>query len=124
MGNARWRRSPTGARPRTGQTGLMRRGDIWFAATPGGDRPVLVLTRDPVAARIGSVVVAALIRTRRGLASELDLYANADGVPTDCVVNFDNVHTVPREAFRRRVTALSAARLAEACRVLAAASGC
>ncbi|MCA1647541.1 MAG: type II toxin-antitoxin system PemK/MazF family toxin, partial [Chloroflexi bacterium] len=51
----------------------MQRGDIWFAATPGGDRPVLVLTRDPVAARIGSVVVAALSRTRRGLVSELDL---------------------------------------------------
>jgi mRNA-degrading endonuclease toxin of MazEF toxin-antitoxin module len=42
-----------------------------FAATPGGDRPVLVLTRDPVADRIGSVVVAALTRTRRGLVSEL-----------------------------------------------------
>jgi mRNA interferase MazF len=41
----------------------MRRGEIWFAATPGGDRPVLVLTRDPVAGRIGSVVVAALTRT-------------------------------------------------------------
>ena len=32
----------------------MRRGEVWFAATPGGDRPVLVLTRDPVAARIGA----------------------------------------------------------------------
>jgi mRNA interferase MazF len=51
----------------------MQRGDVWFAATPGGDRPVLVLTRDPVAERIGSVVVAALTRTRRGLVSELDL---------------------------------------------------
>jgi len=102
----------------------MRRGDLWFAATPSGDRPVLVVTRDPVAARIGSVVVAALTRTRRGLVSELDLYASADGVPTGCVVNFDNVHTVPREVFRRRVTTLSAARLAEACRVLAAATGC
>jgi mRNA interferase MazF len=30
----------------------MRRGEIWFAATPGGDRPVLVLTRDPVAERM------------------------------------------------------------------------
>ena len=38
----------------------MRRGEIWFAATPGGDRPVLVLTPDPVAARIGAVAVAAL----------------------------------------------------------------
>jgi len=102
----------------------MKRGDIWFAATPGGNRPVLVLTRDPVAARIGSVVVAALTRTRRGLVSELDLYKQVDGVPTDCVVNFDNLHTLPRQVFRRRVTTLSSARLAEACRILAAATGC
>ena len=51
----------------------MQRGEIWFAATPGGDRPVLVLTRDPVADRIGAVVVAALTRTERGLLSELPL---------------------------------------------------
>jgi mRNA interferase MazF len=102
----------------------MRRGEVWFTATPGGDRPVLVLTRDPVADRIGSLVVAALTRTRRGLVSELDLQADADGVPTDCVVNFDNIHTLPREMFRRRVTALSAARMAQACRTLAAAGGC
>ena len=102
----------------------MQRGDIWFASTPGGDRPVLVLTRDPVAERIGSVVVAALTRTRRGLVSELDLTAEADGVPSDCVVNFDNLHTLPREAFRRKVTTLRAPRLAAACRALAAATGC
>ncbi|HEX2064986.1 MAG TPA: type II toxin-antitoxin system PemK/MazF family toxin [Acidimicrobiales bacterium] len=102
----------------------MRRGEIWFAATPGGDRPVLVLTRDPVAERIGWVVVAALTRSRRGLVSELDLTAEEDSVPTDCVVNFDNVHTIRRESFRRRVTALSAARMAQACRALAAATGC
>ena len=102
----------------------MQRGEIWFAATSGGDRPVLVLTRDPVADRIGTVVVAALTRTRRGLVSELDLTASEDGVPTDCIVNFDNVHTLARATFRRRVTTLSPARLAEACRVLAAAMGC
>ena len=101
----------------------MQRGEIWFAATPGGDRPVLVLTRDPVADRIGSVVVAALTRTQRGLASELVL-TQADGVPTECVVNFDNIHTIPRPTFRRRVTSLSPARMAEACRTLQAATGC
>ncbi len=102
----------------------MRRGEIWFAETPGGDRPVLVLTRDPVADRIGSVVVAALTRTERGLISELRLTADDDGLPSDCVANFDNVHTLPRTAFRRMVTALSAARMATACRTLAAATGC
>lgn len=102
----------------------MQRGEVWFAATPGGDRPVLVLTRDPVADRIGSVVVAALTRTRRGLVSELELTAADDGVPSDCVVNFDNIHTIPRGELRRRVTLLSPPRLAGACRALAAATGC
>lgn len=102
----------------------MQRGEIWFAATPGGDRPVLVITRDPVAGRIQSVVVAALTRTRRDLVSELALSAADDGLPTDCVVNFDNLHTVPRNAFRRRITALSDARMAQACRALRDAVGC
>lgn len=101
----------------------MQRGEIWFAAVPGGDRPVLVLTRDPVADRIGSVVVAALTRTRRGLVSELAL-TETDGVPTDSVVNFDNIHTIPRDTFRRLVTTLSPARMAEVCRTLQAATGC
>jgi mRNA interferase MazF len=102
----------------------MQRGEIWFAATPGGDRPVLVLTRDPVADRIGSVVVAALTRTRRGLVSELVLTTGEDGVPTDCVVNFDNLHTLPRMSFRRRVTQLSARRMTHVCRALRDAFGC
>jgi len=102
----------------------MQRGEVWFAAAPGGDRPVLVLTRDPVADTIGSVVVAGLTRTRRHLVSELDLRADRDGVPSDCVVNFDNLHTISRTAFRRRVTSLSAERLRQACRCLCDATGC
>jgi len=101
----------------------MQRGEIWFAATPGGDRPVLVLTRDPVADRIGSVVVAALTRTRRGLVSEMAL-TEADGLPTASVVNFDNLHTIPRATFRRKVAMLPPERVAEACRTLQAATGC
>ena len=102
----------------------MKRGEVWFAATPGGDRPVLILTRDPVADRIGAVTVAALTRITRGLVSEMALTPSRDGVPTDCVVNFDNLHTLPRASFRRRITQLDAARTAEACRVLRDATGC
>lgn len=102
----------------------MQRGEVWFAVTPGGDRPVLVLTRNPVAERIGSVVVAALTRTVRGLVSELELNPSDDGVPTTCVVNFDNLHTLSKESFRRPVTALSAVRMRQACQVLTAATGC
>ena len=101
----------------------MQRGEIWFADTPSGDRPVLVLTRDPVAARIGSVVVAALTRSIRGLPSELPLSVD-DGVPVESVVNFDTIYTLPRSDFRRRVVQLTPARMNEACQALKAATGC
>jgi len=102
----------------------MQRGEIWFAATPGGDRPVLVLTRDPIADRIGTLTVAALSRTQRGLVSELELNPRSDGVPTTCVVNFDNIHTIHRESFRRRLVQLSPARMAQACQCLRDATDC
>ncbi len=82
------------------------------------------MTRDPVADRIGSVVVSALTWIRRGIVSELELTAEADGVPTDCVASFDNLHTLSRDSFRRRVTKLEPVRMAEACQVLADATGC
>lgn len=102
----------------------MKRGEIWFADVGrGGDRPVLVLTRDPVADRIDAVVVAQLTTTIRGLTSELPL-GPADGLKQDCVVSFDSVHTVPKSSFRRRVTVLHPSRLDEACDRLADALGC
>lgn len=96
---------------------------MWWAAAPGGERPVMVLTRDPVAARVGAVVVVACTRTIRGLSSELAL-GPEDGMPEPCVASFDNLHTLRANAFRRRITRLSDARLQEACGVLDAALGC
>ena len=102
----------------------VKRGEIWFADIGrGGDRPVLVLTRDPVADRIDAVVVAHLTTTIRGLTSELRL-SLADGLRQDCVVSFDNLHTLPRSSFRRRVALLRPSRLDEACDRLADALGC
>lgn len=94
--------SLTGGRPRTGRAGPLQRSEIWFSQTPGGDRPVLVLTRDPVADRIGAVVVAAITQTIRSLVSGLEL-TPAGFVPTDCVVDSDNVHTIPRTALQRQI---------------------
>ena len=121
-----------GARRRIGLTGppgligeAVQRGEIWFVAVPGsGYRPVLVLTRDPVADRIDRVVVAALTRTRRGVVSELPLTVAEDDVASDCVVSFDNLHTLPRSAFRRHLSTLSESRMARACRALKAAVAC
>ena len=85
---------------------------------------MLVLTRDPVADRIGRVVVAALSRTRRGVVSEVQLTVAEDGVASDCVVSMDNLHTLPLIAFRRRLTTLSPRRMGRACRALRAAFAC
>lgn len=101
----------------------MVRGEVWWAATPGGDRPVLVMTRDPVADRIAAVVVAPCTRTVRGLMSELPL-DRADGMPGRCVAAFDNLHTLARGRFRRRITRLSPSKMEEACHVLSSALGC
>ena len=101
----------------------MVRGEVWWASVPGGDRPVLVLTRDPLADRLDGVVVAACTRTVRGLLSELPL-GPADGMPEPCVASFDNLHTVRRERFRRRITTLADGRMSEACVVLGRALGC
>ena len=92
--------------------------------TPGGDRPVLILTRDPVAARIGSIVVALITRTHRGLVSELELTQGDDGVPSDCVINFDNLHTIDRDKFRRNVVMLRPSRLIQVCQRLRDSTGC
>lgn len=101
----------------------MVRGEVWWATTPGGDRPVLVLTRDPVADRIGVVVVAACTRTVRALLSELPL-GTEDGMPETCVATFDNLHTLRRAAFRRRITRLSPAKMDQACAVMSRSLGC
>lgn len=70
------------------------------------------------------MVVAALTRTIRGLVSELELTPAEDGVPSACVANFDNLHTLPRGMFRRQVTALSPPRMYQACQALVAATDC
>jgi mRNA interferase MazF len=40
------------------------------------------------------------------------------------VANLDNLHTLPRDRFRRRITKLEPMRMAEACQVLRDATDC
>lgn len=99
------------------------RGEVWWADTPAGDRPVLVLTRDPVADHLDAVVVAMCTRRVRGLTSELPLDAE-DGMPHACVASFDNLFTLRKERLRERITALPSRRERDLCRVLGDALGC
>ena len=92
----------------------------WLKVSVGGERTNWLALAESQAIEY---VVAAITRTVRGLVSELDLNPG-DGVPTDCVVNFDNIHTIPRSAFRRQITQLEPSRLRQACQTLRDATGC
>lgn len=102
---------------------MIRRGDVWFAATPSGDRPVLVLTRDPVVSLLQRIAVAELRSTARQVESELEL-GPKNGLPHNCVASFDNLRTIDRKHLRRRVTQLDEVTMHRACERLNMALGC
>ena len=78
-----------------------RRGEIWLAELDKR-RPVVVLTRDPLARVLHSVIVGPVTSTIRGLSTEVQL-SEDDGVQRPCVVNLDNLQLVPRARLVRRV---------------------
>ena len=65
-----------------------------------------MLARDPVVDRIGSAVAVSLTRVRHGRVSKIELTTAGVGAPSDCMANFDNIHTIPRYSFRRMVVKL------------------
>ncbi len=105
--------------------GIVRRGDLWLHrfGTPDRRRPVLVLTRDEVANRLGTVAVAPVMSTIRGIRSEVRVGV-AEGLKQDSVVNLDHVHTVSRAALHQWIGRLGPARMFDVCRALNAAFGC
>jgi len=100
----------------------VRHGDIWLA-TLDKLRPVLVATRDPIAARIAHIVAVPVTTTDRGLASQLPL-GPADGLARDCVANFDAIRPVAQTALLRRIGRLDPTRHHEFCDALNTAMGC
>jgi mRNA interferase MazF len=87
----------------------MRRGEVWWAdlQPPIGRRPVLLLSRDSAYRVRTSVTVAVVTRTIRGIPVEVPL-GPQDGMPTRCVVNLDDILTIPKALLVSRLTALSA----------------
>lgn len=86
-------------------------------------RPGLILTRDAVANRLRTVIVAPLTSTMRGLPSEVPLGPD-HGLPQRCVVNLDNITGVDADLLGAVVATLSAEKMAEVCIALALAVGC
>ena len=86
----------------------MKRGEIrrYKFKAPDNKRPVLILTRDSILEYLGEVTVAPITSTIRDIPSEVFLSKN-DGMPKDCVINFDHIQTVSKAKIGALVTTLS-----------------
>ena len=86
----------------------MRRGEVWWADLPApvGRRPVLLLSRDAAYRVRTSVTVGLITRTIRSIPVEVPL-GKEDGMPARCVVNLDDILTIPRSCLKERVAILS-----------------
>jgi len=86
----------------------MRRGEVRWAELPSpiGRRPVLLLSRDAAYRVRTSVTVAMVTRTIRNIPSEV-LLEHEDGLPVKCVVNLDDILTIPKSRLTERITQLS-----------------
>ena len=86
----------------------MRRGEIWWAELAGdaGYRPIAIVLRSEGLDRRYSVTIAEVTRAVRSLPSEVSL-SKIQGMPTECVINTDNLHTIPRDRLRQLITTLS-----------------
>jgi mRNA interferase MazF len=102
----------------------VRRGEVRWAEHPDWPRrPVLVLTRDEAIDRLNQVLVVLATTNIRGLPTEVELGAE-DGMPRDCVLNADNVASLPKVLIGELVTVLRPERLTEVCLALEHATGC
>jgi mRNA-degrading endonuclease toxin of MazEF toxin-antitoxin module len=84
------------------------RGEVWWAELAGdaGFRPVVVVSRSAGLEQRRNVTIAEVTRVVRSLPCEVAL-SPADGMPTHCVINTDNLHTIPKDRVRRLITGLS-----------------
>jgi len=91
----------------------MQRAEVWWAERPPGERhPVLLLSWDSHGSWRDRVTVADVTTRARGLDAEVHLTLD-DGMPRPCVVNLDNIATVPRSILRARITRLSPSRMTQ-----------
>jgi mRNA interferase MazF len=67
---------------------------------------VLILTRDSAVPYLHSVTVAPVTSAIRNIPSEVRL-SQADGLAELCVVNCDNIQTVPKTGLKAHITHLS-----------------
>ena len=86
----------------------MKRGEVWWVdlPAPAGRRPAVLLSRDAAYLVRASITVAPITRTIRNIPVEVNL-DRSDGMPARCVVNLDDITTLPKVLIKQRITALS-----------------
>lgn len=95
-----------------------------MADVPGDKRrPVVVLTRNSVLARLTTILVAPVTTRVREIPTEVPLGA-AHGLSRPCVANFDNIAPLPKQVLVRRVGVLARDELVAACRAARFAIDC
>ena len=101
------------------------RGEVWFYSfrKPDKRRPVLVLSRQEAIEVLGTVMVAPITSTIRGLPSEVPVGV-AEGLKHASAVNLDHVQTVEQARLERRVGRVARATMLAVCRALAVATAC
>ena len=77
---------------------------------PAGRRPALLLSRDAAYRVRAAVTVAPITRTIRNIPVEV-LLDRSDGMPARCVVNLDDITTMPKSLIKERITVLSAEKI-------------
>ncbi len=92
----------------------MNRGEVWWVEMPlpAGRRPAVLLSRNSAYRVRAAVTVAPITRMVRNIPVEV-LLGQRDGMPTRCVVNLDDITTIPKLLIKQRITTLSAVRIQE-----------
>lgn len=86
----------------------MKRGEVWWVEMPppAGRRPAVLLSRDSAYRVRAALTVAPVTRTIRNIPVEV-LLDRSDGMPARCVVNLDDITTLPKTLIKERITSLS-----------------
>jgi mRNA interferase MazF len=99
-----------------------RRGEVWLAELDKV-RPVVVMTRDPIARLLNAVLVAPVTSTVRGVSTEVVVGAE-DGIARPSVANVDNLQLVARDRLVRKVGRARPSTMSSLCTALSIAVDC